>query len=134
MSCFFFFFQAEDGIRDHCVTGVQTCALPIWCPEAMADELRRCVKELGFKTSHLVPYCGTRNLDDPSFYPYYQMAEEFDVPLLCHPNSHGELVDRLDNFYKTHVLGRPTNCSAALVALALGGVFETFPNLKVVFL
>src|SRR5436190_11028871 len=25
----FFFSQAEDGIRDHCVTGVQTCALPI---------------------------------------------------------------------------------------------------------
>src|SRR5436190_14390053 len=24
-----FFFQAEDRIRDHCVTGVQTCALPI---------------------------------------------------------------------------------------------------------
>src|SRR5260221_5073871 len=29
MVCFPFFFQAEDGIRDHCVTGVQTCALPI---------------------------------------------------------------------------------------------------------
>src|SRR5438034_658547 len=29
LSFFFFFFQAEDGIRDHCVTGVQTCALPI---------------------------------------------------------------------------------------------------------
>src|SRR6267143_3448704 len=28
--CFFFFFQAEDGIRDGTVTGVQTCALPIW--------------------------------------------------------------------------------------------------------
>src|ERR1039457_7715409 len=28
--CFFFFFQAEDGIRDYKVTGVQTCALPIW--------------------------------------------------------------------------------------------------------
>src|SRR6266498_4382731 len=27
---FFFFFQAEDGIRDADVTGVQTCALPIW--------------------------------------------------------------------------------------------------------
>src|SRR6266498_419878 len=27
--CFFFFFQAEDGIRDADVTGVQTCALPI---------------------------------------------------------------------------------------------------------
>src|SRR2546428_1278340 len=31
--CFFFFFQAEDGIRDLIVTGVQTCALPIClCP------------------------------------------------------------------------------------------------------
>src|SRR5699024_3639290 len=28
--CFFFFFQAEDGIRDRNVTGVQTCALPIY--------------------------------------------------------------------------------------------------------
>src|SRR3712207_8336293 len=29
-SVYFFFFQAEDGIRDIGVTGVQTCALPIW--------------------------------------------------------------------------------------------------------
>src|SRR2546425_5273788 len=29
VSLFFFFFQAEDGIRDKLVTGVQTCALPI---------------------------------------------------------------------------------------------------------
>src|SRR6266550_5756046 len=48
---FFFFFQAEDGIRDVAVTGVQTCALPI-CPlmgpytsakagvEALTDALR----------------------------------------------------------------------------------------------
>src|SRR2546430_17041658 len=32
---FFFFFQAEDGIRDLTVTGVQTCALPIYA-EAVA--------------------------------------------------------------------------------------------------
>src|SRR5258708_7526488 len=31
---FFFFFQAEDGIRDDLVTGVQTCALPIWSDSA----------------------------------------------------------------------------------------------------
>src|SRR5256885_7709825 len=29
-----FFFQAEDGIRDYKVTGVQTCALPIYSPRA----------------------------------------------------------------------------------------------------
>ena len=33
----FFFFQAEDGIRDSPVTGVQTCALPI-SPEADAPK------------------------------------------------------------------------------------------------
>src|SRR5688572_31517456 len=31
---FFFFFQAEDGIRDLTVTGVQTCALPIYLRSA----------------------------------------------------------------------------------------------------
>src|SRR2546425_5127217 len=34
---FFFFFQAEDGIRDKLVTGVQTCALPI----LLLDGLRK---------------------------------------------------------------------------------------------
>src|SRR5258708_16151103 len=34
--CLFFFFQAEDGIRDDLVTGVQTCALPIF----LVDEIR----------------------------------------------------------------------------------------------
>src|SRR3712207_8991854 len=47
VSLFFFFFQAEDGIRDIGVTGVQTCALPI-SPDGqevdvpiLADEARR---------------------------------------------------------------------------------------------
>src|SRR5260370_27875494 len=44
---FFFFFQAEDGIRDSSVTGVQTCALPICSP---VEERR---------TSFLPP-CSTR--------------------------------------------------------------------------
>src|SRR5947208_7141890 len=43
---FFFFFQAEDGIRDDLVTGVQTCALPIFKPIQLAtfdlEEYRTC--------------------------------------------------------------------------------------------
>src|SRR5690606_40775909 len=37
----FFFFQAEDGIRDFHVTGVQTCALPI---SAITDDAWRAIK------------------------------------------------------------------------------------------
>src|SRR2546427_4720785 len=44
-SWFFFFFQAEDGIRDLTVTGVQTCALPISSgqtrPGSLTDTLSR---------------------------------------------------------------------------------------------
>src|SRR5690554_7236078 len=36
---FFFFFQAEDGIRDADVTGVQTCALPIYLPLGKAVQV-----------------------------------------------------------------------------------------------
>src|SRR2546430_7370172 len=45
---FFFFFQAEDGIRDLTVTGVQTCALPIFrnstprnCPSPPRHPVKR---------------------------------------------------------------------------------------------
>src|SRR2546425_8943617 len=38
---FFFFFQAEDGIRDKLVTGVQTCALPIFLGQEIARDRRR---------------------------------------------------------------------------------------------
>src|SRR6516162_11507471 len=46
MSLYFFFFQAEDGIRDYKVTGVQTCALPIsagpcWPPGAASWRAER---------------------------------------------------------------------------------------------
>src|SRR5437016_11330312 len=37
----FFFFQAEDGIRDWSVTGVQTCALPISSPARPAKSIPR---------------------------------------------------------------------------------------------
>src|SRR5260370_9970941 len=55
----FFFFQAEDGIRDSSVTGVQTCALPICLHNAKHFALR------------LEPDAGNlRQLDVAAFYRY----------------------------------------------------------------
>src|SRR6266487_2013731 len=56
---FFFFFQAEDGIRDGRVTGVQTCALPIsapWNPQHRLVRVGVKAKDvrLGQKPSNLV--------------------------------------------------------------------------------
>ncbi|HEY3117294.1 MAG TPA: amidohydrolase family protein [Chloroflexota bacterium] len=113
--------------------------MPAGAPEAMPAELRRCVQELGFKAAHLVCFHGEKNLDDPAFFPFYEAAQELDVPLFCHPNGQqGFITQRFDkgehnNFLSMHVLGRPTNCTQALVALVCGGVFERFPRLKVAF-
>src|SRR6266851_7077988 len=45
---FFFFFQAEDGIRDRDVTGVQTCALPIF----HRTDRRRSAQPVGWARAH----------------------------------------------------------------------------------
>src|SRR2546426_2019917 len=51
----YFFFQAEDGIRDYKVTGVQTCALPIYVPLGVRDIERSAkwyIEVLGFERLH----------------------------------------------------------------------------------
>src|SRR3712207_6918834 len=61
---FFFFFQAEDGIRDIGVTGVQTCALPIFADvlEVLADVLRAlgaAVRHEHDRRAHAATFCVT---------------------------------------------------------------------------
>src|SRR6266700_6963237 len=62
---FFFFFQAEDGIRDFHVTGVQTCALPIlrsW--GAVRTAVRENRAFLGRAVRYLVSEAGIRQFLD----------------------------------------------------------------------
>src|SRR5271165_650625 len=84
---FFFFFQAEDGIRDFHVTGVQTCALPIYgsgsegrrecrcatsrpseeyCPNRVSASEERLITgfNLGRDQAHLIDTGGMRDIDD----------------------------------------------------------------------
>src|SRR5260370_37342264 len=66
----FFFFQAEDGIRDSSVTGVQTCALPISWPAAAALNVFACEPEWGALAQELggdklSVFSATTALQDP---------------------------------------------------------------------
>src|SRR5690625_1984621 len=66
MSSFFdFFFQAEDGIRDGHVTGVQTCALPISArtPTAATTTFGACVSQ-----EHSGPSMGADVVDPPGIF------------------------------------------------------------------
>src|SRR2546425_7030567 len=57
----FFFFQAEDGIRDKLVTGVQTCALPIF----RVQPLRRLAARRARPTPAHAIACGPRRAYGP---------------------------------------------------------------------
>src|SRR2546429_1864702 len=57
-----FFFQAEDGIRDVAVTGVQTCALPIW----MISWSWRCSAVISGSANISAPTPSSRNIIFPS--------------------------------------------------------------------
>jgi predicted TIM-barrel fold metal-dependent hydrolase len=110
--------------------------MPAGAPEETPNELNRCGTELGFKAAHLVSYTKDKQMDDPAFFPFYEVAQELDIPLFCHPGTLGDvgtLINRQTHFFPMHILGRPLNCVAPLVAMVLGGVFEKFPRLKVVF-
>src|SRR2546425_6162425 len=75
--CFFFFFQAEDGIRDKLVTGVQTCALPIcYC---------YCIRAVCFVRSLRVPSSiyGTLRLRRRSARRHNNRSEERRVGKEC---------------------------------------------------
>src|SRR3712207_5077996 len=66
---FYFFFQAEDGIRDIGVTGVQTCALPIFPLEDVA-------KALGLEESQFSPLVWNAGIYN---------NQRYGIPLDMHP-------------------------------------------------
>src|SRR3712207_6988294 len=72
---FFFFFQAEDGIRDIGVTGVQTCALPIY-RRRIREMVGRAVRDWGFRGVKV------HRLDAPVTREVCEAVSAFGVPLL----------------------------------------------------
>src|SRR5687767_5877598 len=76
---FFFFFQAEDGIRDKLVTGVQTCALPIFGKPELAVRIDRDkATDLGVRVQDLA---ATLNVlvGGQQATSYYEGGEEYEV-------------------------------------------------------
>src|SRR5207253_10082234 len=69
-----FFFQAEDGIRDGHVTGVQTCALPIFAPVvAVVTTIDR---------EHLDQYSSLEDIQD-AFTQFVNRVPFYGAAILC---------------------------------------------------
>src|SRR2546422_11246573 len=83
ITLFFFFFQAEDGIRDVAVTGVQTCALPISTDSGVTWQPAR----LGKEQSHYAWRLWSRSWNAPKPGAYTIMSRATDTQGRVQPDS-----------------------------------------------
>ncbi|MCC7347045.1 MAG: amidohydrolase [Variibacter sp.] len=115
-------------------------ALPTIDPAAAADELARCVNELGFKGAMLHGLTQGGFLDDRKYWPIYARAAALDVPLYMHPAVPHPAV--IEAYYKDYIKDYPFILQAAwgytveaatqAIRLVLSGVCEAHPGLKII--
>jgi uncharacterized protein len=105
--------------------------------DAAADEVRRAVQDLGFKTVFLHPGCVNRRpWHDPVYDPIWRACEELDVPICFHGGGQNFLrpdytLEVFDNLMMWHTFGQPLGIMAVIVSFASGGVIQRFPELRV---
>ncbi len=115
-------------------------ALPTPDPKAAAAELERTVSELGFKGAMVHGLTNGVFFDDKRFWPIFERAQALDVPLYVHPAApHSAVVDA---YYKDYVKDFPAILNAAWgftvetatqgIRLVLSGVFDAYPDLKII--
>ncbi|HTK02986.1 MAG TPA: amidohydrolase family protein [Bordetella sp.] len=108
--------------------------VPMHDPKTAADELERCVREYGFKGSLVNGHTNGRYYDDPAYDAFWERMQALDVPMYLHP---------VDPYVVPHAyVGHPELVGASwgwgvetashALRLLFGGVFDRFPNLKLI--
>lgn len=72
---------------------------------------------------------GGRYLDDPYFWPLYELLEELDVPLFLHP-AHPFGAEKLKDFHMSFLLGLPADTTLSIARLIYSGTLDRFPKLR----
>ncbi len=109
-------------------------SLPMHSPEAACRELERAVKQLGLKGALVNGHSGGVYYDEPAYDEFWECMQALDVPLYLHP---------YDAYITPHVFSGHPELSGATwgwgveagshaLRLLFGGVFDRFPNLKLI--
>jgi aminocarboxymuconate-semialdehyde decarboxylase len=128
-------------VRDHPARFAGLATIPMQDPDFAAQELDRCVRELGLRGAQIGTHvdanshCArneTLNLDDSSLDPVWSAAEQLGAAIFVHPwDMLGK--ERMPKFWLPWLVGMPAETSLAICSMIFGGVFERFPKLRVAF-
>jgi predicted TIM-barrel fold metal-dependent hydrolase len=116
--------------------------LPMHDPQAAVTELERCVKELKFVGALVDNKAGNKFYDGEEYQPFWQKAEELDVPIYLHPSwpSNELFQQSYAGNYSTRAMsivggaqwGWHSEVGLHVLRLQAAGVFERFPKLKII--
>jgi aminocarboxymuconate-semialdehyde decarboxylase len=95
-------------------------------------EMERCVKELKMPGLEIGSNINGVNLNDETFFQFYEAAEKLDCALFIHPwEMMGQ--DQMQKYWLPWLVGMPGETSRAICSMIFGGVFKKFPKLRVAF-
>ena len=129
------------AVREHPGRFAAFATLALQEPDKAAAELERCIRHLGFKGVMLNGTANGQFLDHPRFTPIFEVTRTLDVPIYLHPAPPPQPV--MDAYYS----GLPTPFGFLLstagwgwhvetglhsLRLIVGGVFDRFPELKII--
>ncbi len=114
--------------------------IPLHDPAAAADEMRRCVNELGFVGTLVMGTCGGLFLDDERFEPVLAAAEEVDLPIYVHPGMPeapistayyaGDWPSAVQFIFAGPAFGWHAEAGIHVLRLILSGALDRHPRLK----
>ena len=104
-------------------------------PQEAAKELERSVKVLGLKGAKINSHGHGEYLDDPKYRPLFQKAEELNVPIYLHPKEPpNEMLKMFIPYTElaSAMWGFGADASLHAMRLICSGLFDAFPNLKII--
>lgn len=105
---------------------------PVLEGKAAMAELRRAVSDLGLRGVTITSQVHGLSLDAPQLYDLYELVCQLDIPLFVHPALVPTGYEHLQDYDLPRVLGREVDLTVATTRLIAGGIFDRYPNLKII--
>ena len=106
--------------------------IPLQDTELAIGELHRCVEELGLAGVEIGTNINGLNLSDARFKGFFEAAAKLQCAVFIHPwEMMGE--EQMADYWLPWLVGMPAETTRAICSLIFGGIFESFPTLRIAF-